>query len=143
MTLVQSVRENYRGYTRREVEQAIKARKLQARAGHPSEKVFKRDVSRKSPHSLFHSCPVTTKDITDARKIFGPSLPCAKGKWVRTKSVRVDPDYVSIPPSLLTNKYETLAADVMFVCGLPFLITLGRRVRFVTVQYAPRRSAKE
>jgi hypothetical protein len=68
VTLIQSVHENYRGYTRREVEQAIMARKLQAQAGHPSEKVFKKEVSCKSPHSLFASCPVTTRDISNAKK---------------------------------------------------------------------------
>ena len=144
VTLVQTVRTNYKGYTRREVEQAIQACKLQARApGHPSEKVFKREVSPKSPHSLFATTTITTKDISNARKIFGPSLPCASGKWVRSKSLRVDPDYVSVPPNLLTNKYETLGVDVMFVCGLPFLVSLGRRTRLVTIQFVPRRTSKE
>jgi hypothetical protein len=33
--MVQMVRKNFSGYTRREVERAIEARKLQGRAGHP------------------------------------------------------------------------------------------------------------
>ena len=83
------------------------------------------------------------KDITHACKIFGPLLPCARGKRVQTKSIRVDRDYVSILPNLLSNKYKTLAVDVTFVCGLPFLIMLGWWVRFVTVQYVPCRTAKD
>eukprot|EP00804_Cyclotella_cryptica_P028417 CCRYP_014200-RA/>CCRYP_014200-RA protein AED:0.36 eAED:0.36 QI:0/0/0/1/0/0/3/0/238 len=35
--MVQTVRRNYEGYTREEVERAILARKMQARGGHPSE----------------------------------------------------------------------------------------------------------
>lgn len=35
--LVQTVRKNFEGYTRREIEKAIEARRLQARTGHPSE----------------------------------------------------------------------------------------------------------
>ncbi|KAL7480336.1 hypothetical protein ACHAW6_006029, partial [Cyclotella cf. meneghiniana] len=31
----------------------------------------------------------------------------------------------------------------MFVCGLPFLISMSRRIRFVTLQYLPNRTAKE
>ncbi|KAL7503550.1 hypothetical protein ACHAXN_002144, partial [Cyclotella atomus] len=31
----------------------------------------------------------------------------------------------------------------MFVCGLPFLICLSRRIRFVTLQYLPNRTAGE
>jgi hypothetical protein len=41
------------------------------------------------------------------------------------------------------NRYITLAADVMFVCGLPFLISLSRRIRFVTVEFIPKRTAGE
>jgi hypothetical protein len=134
--MVQTVRENFEGFTRREVERAIAARKAQALAGHPSERVFKKEVSRKSSSSLFRSCPITSQDISNARTIFGPSVACARGKWVRGKSPRVEPGYVSIPRNLITFEYDVLAADVMFVCGAPFLITLTRKIRFVTVQYS-------
>ena len=51
---------------------------------------------------------------------------------------------MTLPRELVeVNKYETLAADVMFVSGLPFLITLSRRVRYVTVQFVPKRTAGE
>ena len=39
-------------------------------------------------------------------------------------------------------QFLTLVGDVMFVCGLPFFISLSRGVRFVTAQYRPRRTAK-
>jgi hypothetical protein len=94
--MVQTVRENFDGFTRKEVEQAIAARKAQALAGHPSESVFKREVSRKSSSSLFRSCPITAQDIYNARTIFCPSVACARGKWVRGKSPHVEPGYVSI-----------------------------------------------
>lgn len=31
------------------------------------------------------------------------------------------------------NRFVTIVANVMFVCGLPFLISLSRRIRFVTL----------
>jgi hypothetical protein len=142
--MVQTIRKNYEGYTREEVERAILARKMQARAGHPSETAYKREVSRQSPSSIFQNSPVTPKDITNARSIFGPSLPCIKGKWTRGRPDPVRPEYVGVPAELITaNKYETLAADVMFVSGLPFLVTLLRRVRYVTMQFVPKRTAGE
>ncbi|KAL7531143.1 hypothetical protein ACHAXR_008885 [Thalassiosira sp. AJA248-18] len=142
--LVQTVRKNYEGFTRREVERAILARKLQARSGHPSEATFKREMSRTSKSSLFRDCPITKKDISNANVIFGPSKPCLEGKWVRRKPSRVEPEYLSIPANLITNhRYLTLVADVMFVSGLPFFITLSRSVRFVTVQFVPRRTTSE
>lgn len=51
---------------------------------------------------------------------------------------------MQIPRDLIDlNRFVMLVADVMFVCGLPFLITLSRQVHFVTVQYMPSRSARE
>ncbi|KAL7476985.1 hypothetical protein ACHAW6_002810, partial [Cyclotella cf. meneghiniana] len=43
--LVQTIRQNFKGYTREEVEQAILARKMQRRGGHPSEAVFRREAN--------------------------------------------------------------------------------------------------
>ena len=142
--LVQTIRQNFEGYTRQEVERAILARKMQSRGGHPSEAVLKREVSRTSPSSLFNDTPITAKDITNAQNIFGPSTACIKGKWVRGRPETVQPEYVSIPEQLVSmNRYVTLAADVMFVSGLPFLVTLSRRVRYVMVQFVPKRTAGE
>lgn len=65
-----------------------------------------------------------------------------KGKWVRGRPETVQPEYVTIPEKLISiNKYMTLAADVMFVSSSPFLVTLSRRVKYVTVQFVPRRTA--
>ena len=143
--LVQTIRKNFEGYTRREVERAIEARKLQNMTGHASEGAFKSEVSRKPLEStLFKDSSVKPADIAVARTIFGPSDHCLKGKWVRGKPKRVDEGIVSIPVSIMERcRGLTLTADVMFVCGLPFLITLSRKVRFVTVQYVPCRTAPE
>lgn len=139
---VKTIRKNYEGWTLKEVQDAIRARKAQAQAGHPSESTFKYEVSRKSESSLYKSCPVTTTAITNARKIFGPSEPCIKGKQVRTKPKRVEPEFVSIPASIVSaNNDVQLVGDVMFVSGIPFLVTMSRRIRFVTVQHVPDRKA--
>ena len=37
----------------------------------------------------------------------------------------------------------TLTSDVMFVNGMPFLITLSRRIRLLTVEHIPSRTAKQ
>ncbi|KAL7551229.1 hypothetical protein ACHAWF_014413 [Thalassiosira exigua] len=100
--LVQTVRKNYEGYTRAEVERAIEARKLQARTGHASEAEFKKQVNRKPVEStLFSDTRITSNDIANARKMFGPSVPVLKGKWTRGKPKRVDGEVVSIPTSIM------------------------------------------
>jgi len=51
-------------------------------------------------------------------------------------------NYVAIPKDfVLANKHLTLAANVFFVDGLPFLLTLLRRVKFVTSEHCPVRTA--
>ena len=113
--LVQTVCKNYEGFTRREVERAILARKLQARSGHPSKAVFKNKVSRKSESSLFRDYPISSKDISNAKIIFGPSKPCVEGKWVQGKPKRVEPSYVSILANLIiTHRYLTLVG--CYIC---------------------------
>ena len=47
-------------------------------------------------------------------------------------------DYVAVPRKLVqANKRMTLAADVFFVDGTAFLLTVSRRIKFVTVEHLP------
>ena len=141
---IQTVRRNFEGFTSRDVEKAIEARRLQSIVGHPSESVLKHEVSRTDDHSLLRDSQVSPHDIDNANKIFGPSLPIVQGKSTRTKPNKVEPQYIPLPQQVVDRyQYLTLVADVMFVNGLPFFVTLSRKVRFVTAQFFPRRTAAE
>ena len=51
-------------------------------------------------------------------------------------------DRVKIPRDWYTfNKFVTLTADVMFVCGLPLFVTLSREINLITAEYVPTRKA--
>jgi hypothetical protein len=51
-------------------------------------------------------------------------------------------DYVAVPRSLVEqNGIVTMAADVFFVDGMAFLVTLSRRIKFITVEHVPVRTA--
>ena len=39
------------------------------------------------------------------------------------------------------REFSTLTADVMFVNGLPFLITLSRKIKMFTAEYIPTQNA--
>ena len=39
------------------------------------------------------------------------------------------------------NKFVTLTADVMFVYGLPFLVTFSRNIKIITAEFIPNRTA--
>ena len=117
---------------------AKEARRAQAMMVNPSEKDYKTIVS----NNLIPECPITPTDITNARAIFGPDLPSVRGKTVRTRPAPVVGDYVAVPRSLVdANKALPLAADVFFVDGTAFLLTVARRIKFVTAEHLPVRTA--
>jgi hypothetical protein len=106
--------------------------------GNPSKGDFKGMVSG----NLIKNCPVTTTDITNARRFFGPDLASIRGKTVRRTPGPVVADYVAVPCSLVEqNSIVTMAADVFFVDGTAFLVTLSRRIKFITVEHVPVRTA--
>jgi hypothetical protein len=139
VALVQTVRKNYEGYTKREVMRAKEACPVQVMIGNPSEGDFKGMVSS----NMIKNCSITPSDITNANKIFGPALASMRGKTVCRTPALVVGDYVAIPRSLVEwNRIITMAADVFFVDGTAFLIMLSRNVKFITTEHTPVRTAK-
>ena len=137
--LVETVRGNFEGFTKNKVLRAKQARRAQAMMGNPSEKDYKGVVS----NHLISNCPITVNDITNSRAIHGPALASVRGKTVRRAAEPVVTDYVDVPRSLVQqHKLVTLAADVFFVDGTAFLMTISRRIKFITSEYVPMRTAK-
>ncbi len=107
-------------------------------APYPSEADYKGMVS----HNLIPNCSVTSSDITNARAIFSPDLPSVRGKTVQRTPVPVVADYMAVPRGLVAaNKTVTLATDVFFVYGTAFLLTVSRRIKYVTAEHVPVRMA--
>ena len=53
-------------------------------------------------------------------------------------------DYVAVPRLLVdANKVLTLAADVFFVDGTAFLMTVSRRLKFITAEHVPVQTATQ
>jgi hypothetical protein len=91
---------------------------------------------------LLTNCPVTVRDIDNANQIFGPDLTNLRGEMTRTKPERVRVEYLQIPWDFVQlHKYVTLVADVMFVNGLPFLVTSSRGLSLLTIEHLPSRTA--
>ena len=80
-TLVQTVRSNYEGFTKKDIKAAKAARKLQGMIGSPSEKNYGGMVSS----NMIKNCPIDSTDVSNARAIFGPDLVSVRGKTVRRK----------------------------------------------------------
>ncbi len=135
---LQTVKGNYEGYMKREVLRATEACRRQALLGNPSEKDYEGMVSS----NMIANCLISTSDVTNARAIFGPDLASVRGKTVRQTPAPVVGEYVAVPRSLVqSNRMITLAADVFFVDGTPFLLTVARGLKFVTAEHVRVRMA--
>ncbi len=75
--------------------------------------------------NMIANCPVSTSDVTNACAIFGLDLASVRGKTVRWTPAPVVAEYMAVPRSLVeSNRMLTLAANVFFVDGTPFLLTV-------------------
>ncbi len=136
--LVNTVQANFEGFTKREVEKTNEAQHLQGMIGNPT----KREFAGKVHEKLITNCPVTVHDINNANRIFGPDLANLREKMTSTKPEQVRVEIVQIHWDVVQrHKYVTLVADVMFVNGLPFLVTSSRGLGLVTIEYLPSRIA--
>jgi hypothetical protein len=110
----QKVRQNYKGFTKKEFLQAKEAKRAMGLIGDPRESNFKGMVS----NNMIMNCPVTTTAVTNARSIFGRDLASMKGKTVQWVSAPVVGDYVTLPKGVIEqNKTVTLVANVYLLIG--------------------------
>jgi hypothetical protein len=137
--LVQTVRQNYKGYTKKEILQAKEARWAMGMIEKPREQDFKGMVRG----NMIYNCPVTTKAITNMHAIHGPSLESMRSKTVRQTPALVVVEYVAVPKEIMEcNKIVTLAANLFFVDGTAFLLTVSRQIKLITMEYVAVRTAK-
>ncbi len=137
---IQTVRGNMEGYMQHKVEDACAAREAQAMLGHPTDRNFLGMVRS----GMISNCSVTPNAVQNARRIFGPNLARVRGRTVRQPPDSVTTNYVQIPRALLERHQRvTLAVDVMFVNGIPFLVSVARGLNLVTAEHVPTRTAKQ
>ena len=135
---VNTVHENYEGYTKQWIHKVMEARKLQMMMGNPLHEDFVEAVSEK----LLPNCPVTVSDTNTVKIIYGPDLTGVMGEIIRKGPKHVQPSYMSIPRDFMElHKYVSLVADVMFVNGLPFFMTKSRGISLVSIKYCVTRTA--
>jgi hypothetical protein len=78
--------------------------------------ISRKDYKGMVSNNLIANCPISSKDVSNARTIFGPDLASIRGKTVRRAPEPVVTDYVAVPRTLIeAQKMITLAADVFFV----------------------------
>jgi hypothetical protein len=90
---VNTVHENHKGFTPKQIKRAHEARRLMLMTGIPSEHAFLSMVSL----NQVKDCPIMHDDIKTAHTLFGPDLANIRGKSVRRSSKHVKTNYVEIP----------------------------------------------
>ena len=137
-TFIESVRKNYEGFTAEQVKRAREARDALAMMAHPRGDRLAHMVSS----NVIENCKVRSSDLANATVIYGPDRGAIRGKTVRRKPEKVRPEYSRIPLQLFERlKDVTLSADIMFVNGLPFFVTLSRAIKMGTAEFTPSRTA--
>ncbi len=119
LTTVQSQKSKY---TKRAVQQAQLARKIQNIIGQPGVRQFT-DITQKH---LLHNCPITKADIAAAEDIYSTNLGSLKGKTVSRANQHVTTTVDEVPPDIMHIHHDvTLAIDIMFINAIPFFITIS------------------
>jgi hypothetical protein len=117
---IETVRGNYEGFTAEQIQKAQEARDGAAMMAHPSQDKLRRLVSTR----VIENVPFNQKDLNNSNVLFGPDRGAIRGKTVRRRPSKVRPELVAIPRQLYERlKDVTIAADVMFLNGLPFFVT--------------------
>ncbi len=127
--VVTTVNENLKHYSKREIEEAKKARELYTNTGHPTIENLKILLK----NGLIRNCSVKPEHLDRAEAIYGPDVGTLKGKLTRRSAKRVKVDQIQIPPEIV-NKHQNLTwcFDIFFVNGLPFLTGIILDIRFRT-----------
>lgn len=122
ITLLNAVSENMEGFYEQQITKAKKARDLYAMVGYPTIRDFKAMIK----NNMLLNCPVTTDDIDNSVKIFGPDIHMLKGKTVRKQPISVKVDYIKIPKEIQRIHHNViLAIDLFYVNNLPFFVTVS------------------
>jgi hypothetical protein len=137
MLFINLVSDNKAKYSNEDYRRAVLARKIQVLIGRPST----RDYIRIVDNGLLPNCPIHLDDIIAAENIFGAEVGCLKGKTTRRTGPKVnDEKQESLPATMLSQYREvTLSADIMHVNKIPFLVTVSKHIKFITVEAIPNR----
>ena len=133
-----TVKENLMHYTRRQQKGIAKAKNLYETLGFPAERTFMEAIAQ----NQILNCPVRLDDARNMLQVYGRHVQTMRGRSTRRRRNHVPSNAsIPLPASILEAQQNiTLCADLFFVDGLTFLLTVSRNIRFITVHALNRRS---
>ena len=127
---VQTIEENAKFLTPKEIAQANMAKWLLHTLGYPSVVNLKTIIKM----NVIQDNLVTETDVNLMEHLFGPDIPTIKGKTTRCHSHQLVSDVVSIPHELHDAQHDVcLYIDIMYINGMPFLTTISKNVKYHTI----------
>ena len=98
--------------------------------GRTYERYFKSMVR----NNLIQNFPIATSNVTNFHTMFRTNLAGVRGKTAQHNQDRLVMYYVAAPKDFLKlHNFLTLVSYAIFVNSTPFLITMSRGIKFVTV----------
>ena len=126
IAFVDTIEENKKVFTARKFLQTKTTRELYGMIGVPSTKDYIGAVANK----LILNIKVTVENIKNAEMIFGKDLGAIMGKTTRNRPAPVVSDVILLLPNILrAHKNVVLSADIFFVNGIAFFITISQHIK--------------
>ena len=113
-----TIAENESAYSKREINNAKIARQLQKRLGYPTTESMVRMIRS----ATIKDIPITEQDVIRADIIYGKDISAIKGRMTKSKAKHVEYEQTNLQTS---NMNQTLHADIMFVEGKPYLVSIS------------------
>jgi hypothetical protein len=130
-TLLQTVAENKKKFTKRQVELADESRKLYHMLGRPGLARFYECLNG----NYIINCPITVDDAKRAQEIYGTDVAFLKGKTTAKPPTEHLPSYeaVALPDEILSlHPKVTLCCDLFYILDLGFSLSTSRGIRYVS-----------
>ena len=93
---------------------------------------------------MIQKCPINKADILRADDIFGTNIGSLQGKTVWKKSKRIITTIHELPTEIIQRHGNlTIEADIMYVNGIPFVVTTSRYIHFCTAELIKKRNQRQ
>jgi hypothetical protein len=129
---IQTVEENMKLFSKRQIAGAVRARNLYNKLIYPSTADFQAIVSTGG----IPGCGVTLDNAKAAEVIWGRSVLKMKGNMVRKNAKRMTQSIVKVPTKFIKLHQDVeLAIDVFFINKHIFFITFSTKICFTTITH--------
>ena len=129
---VQTIEENAKFLTPKEIAQANVAKQLLHMLGYPLGVNLKTIIKM----NVIWDNLVTESDVKLMEHLFGPNIPTVKGKTTRCHPHELVSNMVSIPHELCDAQCNVcFYIDIMYINGIPSLTTISKNIKYHTARW--------